>query len=199
MYATQYVITLPADYAMEKIRQRVAARGHLTDAFPGLGLKAYLVREAGVDGARVNQYAPFYVWTALEGTGRFLWEGGGFDSVIESFGRPAVLNWMGVACVSGPASAAIPRTATLHAESIPADTSLPGRIEQARDELTRHARLPGVHTTVLAVDPRHWVLLRFTLWETCPAEAAGDRYQVLHLSAPHRHELVHAASGGRGW
>lgn len=51
MHAMQYEITLPADYDMGIIHDRVATRGALLDTFPGLGLKAYCVRERGVDGS----------------------------------------------------------------------------------------------------------------------------------------------------
>ena len=61
MHAMQYRLTLPADYDMEIIRRRVARKGHLLDDWEGLGLKAYLVRERGVHGSPVNQYAPFYL------------------------------------------------------------------------------------------------------------------------------------------
>lgn len=77
MYAMQYELTLPADYDMGIIRKRVAARGLATDIFPGLGLKAYLILERGVEGSKVNQYAPFYLWTAISGMSRFLWGGAG--------------------------------------------------------------------------------------------------------------------------
>lgn len=71
MHAMQYEITLPADYDMGIVHERVAARGRLLDAFPGLGLKAYLVRERGAD-SPVNQYAPFYLWVTPEGMNSFL-------------------------------------------------------------------------------------------------------------------------------
>ena len=79
MYAMQYVITLPADYDMGIIRDRVTTKGPLLDTFPGLGLKAYLIRERGVDISPVNQYAPFYLWATVDGMTRFLWGGGGFS------------------------------------------------------------------------------------------------------------------------
>lgn len=41
MYVMHYEITLPADCDMQIIRKRVADRGHMTDAFAGLGLKAF--------------------------------------------------------------------------------------------------------------------------------------------------------------
>ena len=34
--------------------------------------------------------------------GRFLWGGGGFHGIVESFGRPAVHHWTGVAHERGP-------------------------------------------------------------------------------------------------
>ena len=67
MHAMQYEITLPADYDMTVVRDRVARVGHLLDAWDGLGFKAYLMRERGVDGSPVNQYAPFYLWNTTEG------------------------------------------------------------------------------------------------------------------------------------
>lgn len=60
MLAMRYAITLPADYDMGIIHDRVATKGPLLDDFPGLGVKAYLVRERGEHGSPVNQYAPFY-------------------------------------------------------------------------------------------------------------------------------------------
>ncbi|GGO10638.1 hypothetical protein GCM10010116_21330 [Microbispora rosea subsp. aerata] len=39
----------------------MATRGHALDDRAGLGLKAYLIRERGVAGSPVNQYAPFYL------------------------------------------------------------------------------------------------------------------------------------------
>jgi Domain of unknown function (DUF4865) len=42
MNAMQYEISLPADYDMGIIRDRVATRGATFDDYPGLGLKAFL-------------------------------------------------------------------------------------------------------------------------------------------------------------
>jgi len=89
MYAMQYRITLPADYEMDIIRRRVATRGSALDAFDGLGLKAYLVRDRA-NGSPINQYAPFYLWADAAGMRRFLWGGAGFGGIVADFGRPAV-------------------------------------------------------------------------------------------------------------
>ncbi|WP_030950752.1 DUF4865 family protein, partial [Streptomyces sp. NRRL S-481] len=79
---------------------RVARRGHLLDDWDGLGLKAYLVRERGLRGSPVNQYAPFYLWNTVEGMNAFLW-GGGFQGISNDFGRPSVRQWTGLAFEEG--------------------------------------------------------------------------------------------------
>lgn len=95
MHAMQYALTLPADYEMDVIRARVARIGHVLDDWEGLGLKAYLMRERGVNGSPVNQYAPFYLWNTVEGMNTFLW-GGAFQGLSDDFGRPSVRQWTGL-------------------------------------------------------------------------------------------------------
>ncbi|MFI1336537.1 DUF4865 family protein [Streptomyces sp. NPDC020845] len=200
MHAMQYRITLPADYDMKIIRRRVESKGPALDDFPGLGLKAYGIRERGVDGSPVNQYAPFYLWAEPEAMNRFLW-GPGFQGIVRDFGRPAVENWQGLAFEHGPALASVPRTATRHAVAVPAGadpsgSGPAGAVEDALEELRRLARTDGVHSTALGIDPRGWELLHFTLWaDTAPPGTPGDRYQVLHLSAPDLARLPR----GRQW
>ncbi|MFE4452165.1 DUF4865 family protein [Streptomyces sp. NPDC056796] len=187
MHAMQYEITLPADYDMGIIRRRVATRGHLLDAFPGLGLKAYLVRERG-GASPVNQYAPLYLWSAPEGMNSFL-RGPGFQGVVDDFGRPAVRHWAGLSYREGAASGAPPRTAVRHRERI-ADTVRPAAaVEAALEEGRVTAGAPGAVATALAVDPHHWELLHFSLWEDEPPRVPGDRYEVLHVSSPERDRL----------
>ncbi len=186
MYAMQYDITLPADYDMNIIRQRVATRGHLLDNFPGLGLKAYLIRERGVNGSLVNQYAPFYLWSSITGMNQFLWgANAGFSGIVDSFGRPAVKHWAGVAVELGTEQIALPCMATRHTEIIAENVDLMLVVNQALEELKQRARMPDVHSTAVAIDPRHWELVHFTLWNNMAPEATGTRYQVLHLSTPH--------------
>lgn len=184
MYAMQYEIALPADYDMTIIHRRVAEKGPLLDTFPGLGLKAYLVRERGLLGSPVNQYAPFYLWADITGMNRFLWGGGGFENIVTFVGRVPVRHWTGVACLAGPARAARPRSATRDAMLLPPDLDPTPLVAEALDGLERRAALPGVHTAALAIDPRHWELITFTLWQEDVPETAGTRYQVLHLSTP---------------
>ncbi|MGW7531525.1 DUF4865 family protein [Amycolatopsis sp. NPDC054798] len=173
MYAMQYEIDLPAGYDIE---HRVATRGHRTDAFPGLGLKAYLVR--------ANQYAPFYLWTDTAGMSQFLWGGGGFDGIVQDFGRPPVHHWTGARCLAGPARETAPEFATKRVLPEAAD-----RIGLELAELARLSENPAVHTTALAIDPQRWEIVRFTLWTTTPDEDTDVQYRVLHLSQPNLDQL----------
>ncbi|MEU7279884.1 DUF4865 family protein [Streptomyces sp. NPDC045431] len=194
MHAMQYEITLPADYDMDIIRRRVATKGHLLDDFPGLGLKAYLIRERA-DGSPVNQYAPFYLWTAPEGMNAFLW-GPGFQGIVRDFGRPRVQHWTGLSYEEGPAASSAPRSLTRRRvrtdeRESPADT-----VARALEEHRSHARTQGAVAAALAVDPHHWELLHVTFWAgDAPQPTDGDVYRVLHLSAPERHRLRR----GRQW
>ncbi|WP_328908677.1 DUF4865 family protein [Streptomyces sp. NBC_00234] len=193
MHAMQYEITLPADYDMGIIRERVAMKGHLLDAFPGLGLKAYLMRQRG-EHSPVNQYAPLYLWSAPEGMNAFLL-GPGFQGVVNDFGRPAVRHWAGLSYAEGRAASARPRTAVRRREQLP-ETADPGAaIPAAAEESLRQATLPGAVATALALDPARWELLHLSLWEQEAPEVAGDRFEVLHLSEPERDRL----DRGRQW
>ncbi|MBB5118798.1 hypothetical protein AF335_06585 [Streptomyces eurocidicus] len=201
MYAMQYEITLPADYDMGIIRTRVATRGHLLDDLPGLGLKAYVIRERGVGGSPVNQYAPVYLWRDTDAMSRFLVGGGGFQGIIGDFGRPAVHHWTGVATEAGPARGRTPAAASRRLTPVPAGAEpddLAALVAEETRLLRELAARDGVHTAALAVDPRHWQLMRLILWERAVpqdegAEDATERYEVLHLSAPHLDEPGGAA------
>lgn len=191
MHAMQYEITLPADYDMGVIRRRVATRGHLLDGAPGLGLKAYVIRERGRDGSPVNQYAPFYLWDDPAALTGFL-RGPGFDALCGDFGRPAVRNWHGVTRESGSARAEPPTHAERTVRTLRADVPLDTQLGAAAEELRRTARAEGVHTAALGLDPLRWELVRFVLRGGPPGpDRAGhgptERYEVLHLSeGPHQ-------------
>lgn len=184
MNLMQYEIALPADYDMAIIRERVATRGSLLDDFDGLAMKAYCVRERGIDGSPVNAYAPFYLWHTTAGMNRFLFGGGGFEGLVATFGRPAIAHWIGLAAEPGPARAATPQAATRRLDRLAPDADAPGAVARALDELREEAARPGVHTAALGIDPRRWELVRFTLWAAGEHAADEVAYRVLHLSAP---------------
>jgi hypothetical protein len=184
MHAMQYEITLPADYDMGIIHRRVASRGAGTDHFPGLGVKAYAIREKGTYGSPVNQYAPFYLWADPAGMNQFLL-GAPFAGLCADFGRPMVRHWSGVAFRPGPAWRERPTAATRTTSTVPADIPLPGVIDDAVAALDADRDIPGLHSSALVVDPAAWEVTNFRLWAAEPAAGSGQRYQVLHVSAPY--------------
>ncbi|MHA6761076.1 DUF4865 family protein [Streptacidiphilus sp. PAMC 29251] len=184
-HVMQYTISLPADYDMAIIRRRVKLGGHLLDDFTGLGLKAYLIRERGVDGSPVNAYAPLYFWNDPEALGRFLWGGQGFGRIVTDFGRPTVRHWIGAGLATGPSAQLAPRTATLCRTPVADGADPVEAMAAAAAELAARAGTAGVHTSAVALDPHHWELLHATLWAgDAPEGVPGDRFQLLHLSAP---------------
>lgn len=183
MYAMQYEIPLPADYDMDVIRRRVATRGASTDAHPGLGFKAYAIRERGVDGSSVNQYAPFYLWASTAGMTEFLL-GTGFAALCDDFGRPRVRHWTGVAFAFGPAQQAVPVAASRELSHLAPDAALGKAVDAAVHGFVDECGLPDVNSGALALDPTGWQLVRYTLWAREPS-GGGERYQVLHVSSPH--------------
>jgi hypothetical protein len=194
MHAMQYELTLPADYDRGIIRGRVARVGHLLDDWDGLALKAYLVRERGVNGSPVNQYAPFYLWNTMEGMNAFLW-GGGFQGLSNDFGRPSVRQWSGLAHEEGDAAGSPARCAVWRRQRVPDGVEL---AEVTAEAVAEVARLAGEHGAVLsaaAVDTSRWELVHFSLWEHDTPKADGDIFEVLHTSAPERDRLPR----GRHW
>ncbi|GGK71375.1 DUF4865 family protein [Streptomyces flaveus] len=188
MHATQYALTLPADYDMAVIRDRVARKGHLLDDWEGLGFKTYLMRERGVHGSPVNQYAPFYLWNTVASMNSFLW-GGPFQGIVDDFGRPSVRQWTGLAYEEGGAADSPARVAVLRRQQVPNGAQLTEAGAEAAREAERLAGEDGAVLAAAVVDPSRWELLHFSLWEHDTPEADGDAYEVLHMSAPQRDQL----------
>ncbi|MGA5896060.1 DUF4865 family protein [Streptomyces venetus] len=192
MHAMQYELTLPADYDMGVVRDRVARLGHLLDDWDGLGLKAYLMRERGRRGSPVNQYAPFYLWNTVDGMNAFLW-GGGFQGLSDDFGRPSARQWTGLAYEEGTGSNA--RFAVRQRQPVAESGPLAEAAEEAVREARRLAARDGALLAAAVVDTSRWELVHFSLWEHDRPEADGDVFEVLHLSAPGRDLLPQ----GRRW
>lgn len=85
MIATQYKITLPSDYDMNIIRERVRNNGYKTDGFEDLKFKLYLITEKGVHHNQQNSYCPLYLWKGSNGLNKFLFNGF-YDNILNSFG-----------------------------------------------------------------------------------------------------------------
>jgi hypothetical protein len=194
MHAMQYELTLPAGYDMAVIRARVARIGHLLDDWEGLGFKTYLMRERGVNGSPVNQYAPFYLWATVEGMNSFLW-GGAFQGLSNDFGRPSVLQWTGLSYEEGGAVGSPARSAVRRRQPVPEGVELAEVMAEAVDETGRLAGEDGALFAAAAVDTARWELVHFSLWAHEAPKAGGDLFEVLHVSAPGRERLPR----GRQW
>jgi hypothetical protein len=188
MYAMQYEISLPADYDMNILRERVEKAKYLLDDREGVGFKAYVIRETA-NGSPMNQYAPFYFWSDTRAMSSFLFADNGFERIIRSFGRVPVRHWTGVARYPGPAASAaeLPHAASRRTRPIPVfDDTLSAWLEQAAAEAEQTAKRNDAHTIGLAIDPTRWELVEFALWADAVPEdvEATERYEVLHVSKP---------------
>ncbi len=188
MLLKQYGIPLPADYDMGIIRARVASRGGSFDDFPGLGVKAFMIREKGRFGATQNLYAPFYVWPEIEPMWGFL-AGAGFRGIVDSFGRPPVETWLGLAYAREAAKRPLQemRSVLRSLEPIEPGTDLgllrDGEIAGAEEAVEDE---PDLLLRAVGVDPEKWSLSRFDCY-ACPQDALPTgvfSYEVLHVSAP---------------
>ena len=195
MIAMQYQITLPADYDMGVVRDRVARTGHLLDRYPGLGVKAFLIREKGVDGSPVNAYAPFYLWRDAGGAASFLWSGVGFTAIVRDFGRPTVQTWIGGTSRVHPAGLEHARFAVRTTSSLTDDADVVTAAADADRRLASELER-GALLAAYGVDPRSWQLVTFTLHAERPSEAAAGSvsYEVLHVAAPEHRDLPSAVS-----
>ncbi|MFM2479799.1 DUF4865 family protein [Celerinatantimonas sp. YJH-8] len=95
MIAMQYSFTLPADYEMQRIEDRIRLQGAKLDGFAHLALKLYLYARADDPECRSshNLYAPFYLWYESAGMNQFL-ACDGFKALCQQFGRPAIDIWI---------------------------------------------------------------------------------------------------------
>jgi hypothetical protein len=190
MLAMQYEITLPADYDMQIIRDRVATTGHLLDAYPGLGLKVFLIRERGVDGSTANQYAPFYLWADAAGAASFLWSGAGFTAILRDFGRPVVQTWIGGTAHQRSDWRNPPAYAVRQKTALAGDADLVGVARSADARLAEAVAAGETQLGAYGIDPRTWELVTVTLHEQRPeVPDAAELFQVLHAAAPERRQL----------
>jgi Domain of unknown function (DUF4865) len=191
MIMMQYRVTLPADYDMGIIRHRVATTGHLLDDYPGLGVKAFLLREKDVDGSTVNEYAPFYLWADAAGAASFLWSGVGFTAIVRDFGRPTVRTWIGGTSHSSAADLRTGRLAVRSTVDLGDDADIVAAAAGADDQCAAAVESPGTLLAAYGLDPHSWQLVTFTLHSHSPVDVPEDAavFQVLHVSAPEHDRL----------
>lgn len=183
MYAMQYQISLPTDYDMQIIRDRVTRTGHLLDGYPGLECKAYLIQEKA-KGAPQNAYAPFYVWRDVDGMRQFCWGEPGYSAIVRDFGRHPIQDWTVHQFVDGPADYAEVRSLTVKTMPLPLSTA-PSR---CIDDITADFLATATDSTavrVTAIDVTTWsaILVELSTHEAGQSATDVTTYEVLHVSA----------------
>ncbi len=185
MFAMQYSFTLPADYDMAVIRNRIAAKGHLTDGYPLLVFKAFL--HAGRDEkrhhARENLYAPFYLWESPLGMNSFL-ESSGFAALVAAFGWPSVKTWsVWESRLQETLGTAI--CATREIVPVPPYTALADLRKTESENVLNAVERQGALGAVAGFEPDTWTMVRFRLWPEYKKEfdrAGVQAYEIGHLS-----------------
>lgn len=185
MRSIRYPIALAPDFDMARIAERVRSRGHAFERLDGLLLKAFLVQSVA-DGAARNVYAPFYVWHDDEAITRFL-AGPLFGGVIESFGRPAVIERrvLGFAVAGTTARATL---ATFETTAIGRATTPDAGIAIEVRRLEQARRQPGLVAATTLLDTAAWTTTRVRLWaDAASARDVGpeaERFDVLLAVGP---------------
>lgn len=187
MLAMQYGFTLPADYDMQWIRQRVADKGSALDQHAPLLCKAYLMAERGgeLTASQQNRYAPFYLWREPAGLSEFLCSAG-FAGLVSAFGRPSVDVWPGQLGLAQRAGLRQARIASRDRQFIPASGSLSELAETEQQWAVQAVQQQGALLAVSLFEATLWSRMRFALWAEPPQppEAFGQLDEVLHLSLP---------------
>jgi Domain of unknown function (DUF4865) len=175
MLAMQYNFTLPADFDMEVIRQRVTAKGPLVEGFPGLGFKAFLYARRGEHGPE-NLYAPFYLWDDNGAMNRLL-GGEVFAGVSTAFGWPSVKMWSVIHAIKTPA---LREARYFTREILPiAPHAALGKFQSTETEVVESAiARDGALTAVTAFEPTTWSLVRARFWRDRPPETARPGTQL---------------------
>ena len=182
MLAMQYTFTLPADYDMDIIRQRVTTKGPAVDGFPGLGFKAFLYTRRGDHGPE-NLYAPFYLWDNNDSMNRLL-GGEVFAGVSGAFGWPSVKMW---SVLHAQKTAAFREAKYFTREIVPiAPHTVLAQLQGTETETARAAVTKGgALTAIAAFEPTTWTLVRAQLWRDRPTELprGGQLYVVGYLAS----------------
>ncbi|MCJ2049947.1 DUF4865 family protein [Methylobacterium sp. J-070] len=186
MILARYRHRLPADYDMDRIRDRIAARGPLWDDAPGLVFKAFTVEDRN-RGAAANAYASLYLWRDPAAAAEFF-AGPAFGAVIETFGRPRTDLWLPFAVSRGPASGA--RSLAIAERTLPADADLAAERRAEAEQGAALSAQPDVLAVVSGLDPAGWRLVRFVLRAGMPTAGTAE---IVHLAAPGIAVLRHVA------
>jgi uncharacterized protein DUF4865 len=162
-----------------------ATRKQAFERLDGLALKAFLVRSASND-AMGNWYAPFYVWNDDLAIARFL-TGPLFAGVIESFGRPSVIERRVIEFAVVDRSVR-PTLATFETAKSETATQPPSLWQTESRHHRDVLQAPGLLAACTLVDVQTWTTTRVRLW--ADEDSAGnvgreaERFDVLRVVGP---------------
>lgn len=163
MIAMQYNFTLPSDYDMDIIEQRINEKGHMIDGFPGLLFKAYLWTRSDEELSRPeNFYAPFYVWEDSKSMSDFI-SSAGFKGLVQSFGWPVVRNWIVWEKLLG-SEAKNAKSATREIVSISPFTDIEALRDTEVNALREAIKSGDIVGGAVAFQPGDWTLVRFRMF-----------------------------------
>jgi hypothetical protein len=171
----QYRITLPGDYDMGIIRDRVRLNGSKTDGFDGLFFKCYIIKEKDVDGFE-NAYEPLYLWKDSEGMNKFLF-GGYYDNILRSFGWQRIKIGIPVVMEITDSFSASAFGAKLSGD-IPRDITLTGFSSMADAIGIQDKSYTG---RVCLYNPDTWRYTMYWFYEQRP-QTDYETFQILHIS-----------------
>ena len=164
MIVMQYRFTLPADYDMAIVENRIAENGAKLDGFAGLLFKAYLVSRRENDYTEENRYAPLYVWEHAGAMAQFL-QSPGFRKLTQDFGWPQIDTWLAL--------------------RLPAidDVRDAAWLSMTRQPIAAHSDLSALamHTPLCAWDVSRWQLLQVDFGNT--PQAGKENYRIGYVAS----------------
>lgn len=170
MNAMQYKITLPNDYDMTIIRERVENNGFKTDGFQDLLLKAYLV----LDNETRKEYAPLYLWKQEGGMNRFIFEGF-YENILTSFG------WQQIN-IAVPLQVELGEAIKRAKFVLEIEQDIPRQDKMAAPDFSLERT--AENGRVLVYNPDKWKYVEFYFFSDYPENTSGNGvvYELLHLS-----------------
>lgn len=198
MIAMQYSFTLPANYDMDIIRERIVTNGPLTDGLPGLVQKGFLMNEKGKGLANFvasnNEYAPFYVWQTEEAMRDFLLSSR-FEKLSQDFGRPVVQTWPIVEFdTSSTRLLEYPLVATKETVALSDSIELSQQIERERLLHRQIVNENAVYSRAVAIDIQNWQVVRFSIWPSSREDNSTAKTPLMNNAmAFHAYQLFYLA------
>ncbi|WP_297081018.1 DUF4865 family protein [uncultured Demequina sp.] len=177
-------VSLPRDYSVDRVRERVAAQAPELDSAPGLLLFAHGLRVAGERGIGTHRLAMAAVWSNTSRLAAYLWEPGGLERVRAQYGSVDVSLWSIAGLQIDRAKTGRADRLVIQTSAPDADTPLSALGAQAKDAADKALRSRDVHAAARGVDPGRGCSLAVDLRTGLPRDGEDDAFELLHLSVP---------------